>query len=230
MTPPDDVVPEEENPFAPEVDSAPEAPYHLDADTRAAIVSYVLRHIKRYGQKKWARVYEEFSEIPHRTVRRWIDKVLNNEVTDEDILVSSIADAKRGAKKLAGMIPVAPPPTVIAAKGIEARRSIDFMAQLQEMLSDLAMLREFSMSEKDGKKGIRNAMYFSMSIKLRKEVVETCIRAMQAIWELGRMEDMYNIVIEKVGESSPELQREIMEALEELNDSRGMTINANPRR
>jgi hypothetical protein len=232
---------EEENPFAPDADADAEVEVrendhaHLDDETRTAIIAFAQRHLKKHGSDDWSPVYKEFSEIPHRTVRRWIDKVRHGEVTTQEVLVSSIAVAKREAKKLglpsaADHVPAAPVPAVIAAKGADAHRAIDFMQHLQSMLADLEMLREWSMTEKDGKRTIKNAMYFTQAVKLKVQVLETALRAMQEIWDLGKMQDLYDAVIEEVGKASPEVQEKIMGRLVALNDRRGLTIAARPGR
>lgn len=196
-------------------------------ETKRALLGEIREHIKRYGHKEWRRVQEKFPTINDRYFWRMVAKVRDGQA-DEEILQNAVARAKVLARTK-GMIPVAPSPAVIAAGGADITRSINFMLELQQILDDISMVREFSLNPADpetGKRSIKNPVFFTQSIKLRQGALELALRAYQEVWDLRKMSEFYDTIIEEIGKADPEVQRAIMEKLNTLNNERGLTMNA----
>jgi hypothetical protein len=206
--------------------SKKEKPLMTADELRQALVKDVQGHIREHGNKRWELLFAKHPDVSKRTIWRQISRVRNGEVTDPEMLAAAVKQAKRISIKANDVLPHAPPPAVIARATPRTSASIDFMGQFKELLDDISMLKDWSLMEKDGKKTIKNAMYFSQAIKLRISALDTGLRAYQEFWDLRRMEDFYNTILETIAEVDPEVRGLILERLQALNDERGMTIDA----
>ena len=79
-------------------------------------------------------------------------------------------------------------------------------------------------------KRIEDARTFpDRSIGRRLEIIETAVQLMREIWDLGFQERFYDgitqIIVEELA-PVPEIQGRVIQRLTELNNSRGMTVNA----
>jgi hypothetical protein len=193
-------------------------------ELKAACLADIRDHYRQYGATRWKLVMVKHPEIDERHFWRLVKKVKEG-LPDQEILRFAVKKAKHAAKRL---VPAAPSPAMIAAGGAETERNIDFMMHLQELLADAEMIRTWSMTDmdEDGMRKIKNPMFFAKSISLRRELLETALRAMQEIWDLRKMSDFYNTIIDTISQADPATARLIMEKLDALNNERGLTIDA----
>lgn len=194
-------------------------------ELKAACLHDIRNHLREHGAERWKLCRDRHPQISDREFWRLVKKVKEG-LPDTDILRYAVKKAKTAAKKL---LPAAPSPAVIASGGRGVEQKIDFMAHLDELLADIRMVRDYSLKDPDpetGEQGIKNPMYFTKAISLRREVLETALRAMQEIWDLRKMQDFYDVIIRTVSEADPATARLIMERLEEVNNERGLTIDA----
>lgn len=196
-----------------------------DADMKMACVAAVRKHYAEFGATNWKLVMEQFPKMDTRRFWRIVAKVKQG-VPDADILKATIAYAKHQAAKK--VLPASPSPALIYAGGADAKRQIDYMGQLQEMLNDIRDLRDMGLSKPDenGVRKITNTQVFAQAIKLRGETLDRALKAYETVWDLRKMRDFYDTIIEEVGNADPVTAARIMDRLHILNNQRGLTIDA----
>lgn len=218
-----------------------------------AFIAAAHAHMAKHGQKDWKVLLDQFPDVHDQSKWRWIRAARNSTPAPEiisdarDKLVASVRKfpgTQRGAQfaekhlvpdvapSIAADLPAAPSPAYIARTGDEGLRTIDFVAEIQNLYRDATMLRTYSVKERpDPETGeirevINNPAAFDKSIARRADLLETAIRAVQEVWDLRTMQQFYETVIEEIGQESPECQRRIMVRLAELNQRNGMTLGA----
>lgn len=178
--------------------------------------------IEKYGKEGGVKIVRElYPDVPRATWKDWVDTASAGPM---DIAVEK-------AMKAAKHLPVAPPPEYILEKPVEARQGIDFMARLEHLYADAELLRAWSMSSvttADGKTSekIKVPTFFSQSIKLRSDLLETAVRTIQQFYDLRRMQRFYDTILEEISAESPEVALRITERLAKLDAESGMTIDA----
>lgn len=193
-------------------------------ERRAAMLADIAAHLKEYGSERWNLVMGKYPEVGKRQFFKYVAKVKAGR-TPQDILLSSVKKAKIAARR---NLPAAPSPDVISKGGITARNHIDFMVEFGTLMEDAHLVRDFASTVVEGKRSIKNPMFFVKSVQLRVSLMETQLKAMDAIWNLTQQLEFYNAVVEEVAKESPEAARRIMERLERLNAEKGMTMYATP--
>jgi len=190
---------------------------------KEAVIAELRDAIKNYGTEAAPKlVRERYPDIAKPTWYRWLKEV---QATPMDVAVQTAV--KAAAKHL----PVAPPPSYINERPVEARQGINFMERLEHLYADAEMLRAWSTSkvtDASGKESerIKVPAFFSQSIKLRSDLLETAVRTVQQFYDLRRMQQFYDSVLEEIAAESPEVAQRITERLARLDSEMGMTVNA----
>lgn len=217
-------------------------------DEKGQVLAAIREHVRVFGRRDWKRIRDRFPNVADRKFFRWVALVTETapgdprkHVRTSDLVRGEKAETLRGAvdeaRELAAKnIPAAPPPEYLARTGAAGRRNIDFLAATNEIWGDVMLLRDYAMNPdpelKGTPKSIKNPMYFDTSIKRRLDVMDSALRAMQAIWDLHYMEKFFQnivqIIVEEIGPANPEVQLRVLQRLQALNDRTGMTIHAEP--
>ena len=194
---------------------------------KAAAIEAINAHLKKHGPVDWERVESKFPDVPKATLWRWI-KELRDKASDSPSRQKLQAASKKvrkvveDIKEIGGLLPAIPSPAYMAAKGAEAEASMNFMGRVNELYSDAVMLRAYSLNA-EGK--IKMPMFFSQSIKLRRDILQTGITTLQEIYDIRMVQGLHDAILEAIGEEAPEVQRKVMERLHKLNRERGITID-----
>jgi len=151
-------------------------------------------------------------------------------VPDHETVRGAIQDMAQRAQTAAMKenIPHPPPPAIIAAGGLPNRKRLDYLTHIHEMLADCDRLRTFAMKvdPATGEERIHNPLFFTQAMRMRNEVLNTAISAMKALWDIQKMQQFYDAIVAEVAKVDPETGRRLMERLQELDDERGLTMNA----
>lgn len=180
------------------------------------IMAELREAIAKYGPEAGPKLVRERypdSVVSKPTWYRWLRK-LNASPLDVAVL-----SAKQAAKKAGKSLPVAPPPQYMIDRPTEARGNVKFMTRLEHLYQDAELLRAWSMTE-DGQK-IRVPAFFAQSVKLRSDLLERALQALQQIYDLEYMQKFYDTVVSEIAKTDPEAARTIMEKLQKLNEERG---------
>ena len=198
------------------------------------------------GSTNWKDLMGKFPEVHEQTKWRWLRQAKEADVSKPQLvnakakLVQKIkkiggTDRQReaeeaGVEKIARHLPAAPSPNYIARTGEAGMANLDFVAEIHALYADAQKLRAYAMKTKVDADGevtevINNPAAFDKSILRRASLIETAIKTVQEVWDLRQMQNFYQIVIEEIGEESPECQRRIMERLAALNARQGFTLS-----
>ena len=184
-------------------------------------ISDLQTHIAEHGQKDWAIVRENYTDVPEATFWRWVKGVKEGKLTPKQI-----SDAKKKIRKrvrkapheqIAEKLPVAPSPEYIAKNGTDY---VDFMTQYQDLVNDATLLREVSM--RDGKP--RNIRAYTDSIKLRRELLDTKLKALERVWDLEQMQRYYRTIINVIQREDAGVAKRLIKALREEDALNGMAL------
>lgn len=165
---------------------------------------------------------DKYQSVPKASWHRWV-KSVKTMVGHIDQKTMRLDESAAIALEASEHLPAAPSPDYITTSG-RASGNLDFMRELERLYEDAEKLRTFAMDEKTGR--IKLPKYLAQSINLRNGLLQTTLKAMQEVWDLRRMTEFYDAVINAVAEESPECAGRIMERLKKLNAETGMTYEA----
>lgn len=198
-------------------------------------IADIQQHLAKNGSKDWGALvakYCDTGDVNKTTFWRWIAEAKEVGVTP-GILTTAKAKIRQQLKRdVSKHLPVAPSPNYVAQEGERAMANIDYAIEIKRLYGDANLLREYGMAaikDDDGNivgEKIKNPHVFERSIKARADLLDQGLRAISEIWELRRIQNFYQIVIETIGEESPECQKRILTRLAALNAQHGMTMDA----
>ncbi len=195
-------------------------------DGAAECYDAIIAHLKKNGSAKWRTVRDNYPEVGIRKFWRLVARA-KEEPAIRGPLVTAALDA---ANRIAALRPSdamsAAPPRAVAKEASCSMKNIDLMETLRDLMVDAVLIRDWSMTKVDenGNRGIRNVMFFAQSVKLRRELVETMLKTWNETFDLQRMQEFYNVILDEIERASPEVQAAIMERLRMLNTERGFSF------
>jgi hypothetical protein len=205
----------------------------LTEERKREICNLIKYHLVSVGQSSMEELCKTFTDISRPTFYRLLKEIRENGDSDAPI----IGEARKRVKKIierneeiVGKIkdnlPATPSPAIVAEKGgDEIGAQVNFLARLEHLYQDAEKLRNYSMAMgEDGSEKIKNPHFFTISIKQRRDLLETAIHAMQEVYSLERMQQFYNIIIEEVGKVDKNLQKDILKRLREVNNQYGISM------
>jgi hypothetical protein len=207
----------------------------LPEERKKEILAAIHEHLAIEGPRNWDKLMPSLG-ISKPTLHKYVKEIQGIAGSDEapgllrlaqkriKQTVQPIVDAKA---EIADHLPAMPSPNVVAAKGESAIVNVNFMMRLESLYRDAEMIRDYSTSKgEDGKEKIKNPVFFTSSIKQRRELLETALHAMQEVYDLNRMQQFYDAIVEEIGKVDPAMQRAVIEKLRALNNRYGITMEA----
>lgn len=210
-------------------------PKIIPEDLKREIQNAIREHLAIEGPRNWDTLIAQY-DISRPTFFKYVKEVQG--IAGSDASPGLLRLAKKQIKKVVTEIedaksevvrhlPATPSPNIIAAKGERAMVNIDFMTRLESLYQDAEMVRAYAITmDEAGREKIKNPAFFVNSIKQRRELLETGLKAMQEVYDLNKLQDMQRAIIAVIENASPEMQVEIIEKLRELNSRYGMTVEA----
>jgi hypothetical protein len=183
----------------------------IDSKTRACLDEAISKHLAAYGPREWAIVQQQFPNVPDATFWRMVRKV------------KARAVRSAGAKLLAPgatseMDKGDAPPLARPLSDHDAAFCMNLRQHYKMLLDDVDLLRDTA-TDKNGE--IVDSQMFAKSVGLRERVLASAIQTLQSLWDLGKMDDLYDEVVHAIQETSPEMQLTLMRRLQNLAESRG---------
>jgi len=194
---------------------------------KASAVEAISSHLRDCGPVEWERVASKFPDVPKATLWRWIKEVrakASDSPSRQKLQAAKkkIRDVVDEVRTAGGSLPAMPSPAYIAAAGAEGLDTLRYMGCIHQLYEDALLLRAYALNA-DGK--IRIPAFFERSIRLRRDILQTGLDAQQEVYDLQKMQEMQNAIIEAVGEASPEIQKKVIDRLRRLDRERGITVN-----
>ncbi|MEX3764399.1 hypothetical protein [Paraburkholderia phenoliruptrix] len=210
-------------------------PKKFPEEQKREILRAISEHLAIEGPQNWDPLIERLG-ISRPTLFKFVKEVRGISGSDAapgllrlaqkqiKEVVQPIVDAK---EEVAKHLPAVPSPNTIAHKGQAAIVHVDFMTRLESLYQDAEMIREYSIvRDENGKQKIKNPVFFASSIKQRRELLETFLHSVQEVYDLNRMQSMFDTIVDEIGRADPELARKVIDRLRELNNRYGLTMEA----
>jgi hypothetical protein len=200
------------------------------------------------GPREWDKIVGRFKDVAGRaTIFRYIKEV-KDEV--EKSAAASSSGALRMAQKrihastdspekmkgkIKAHLPHPPSPAIVADDPVKMQTAFNFLAFFRGIIDDSEALRMHSlfrnpdgtaMLNEDGTVKIKNPNLLGQNILQRRNLADTYLNAYATVYDAQRIEELYNAIIEEIGTVSPDVQRAILVKMRELDNRRGLTMNA----
>lgn len=139
-----------------------------------------------------------------------------------DALRRSLADPAA----LSQTIAAATMPASESASGLtpgEARRSLNLIGRLEQLWEDCEMVRKHSVNtDKEGGESIKLLRAFCQSISMRNGIIGNVLAALEKLWNMQKMQDFHDAVIDEVRKESPECAARIVARMARLAADTGL--------
>jgi hypothetical protein len=97
-------------------------------------------------------------------------------------------------------------------------------------MEDARLLRAFSMGKNaDGVEVVKNALFFSKSIELRRQLMDTALKVMREVYALQDSREVWDALLEEIFKEAPQIRNRVLEKIAEYNNRRGLTLHMQAR-
>jgi hypothetical protein len=183
----------------------------ITQDVRSAVKADIRSHLLAGRTDGWKSVQKKYPEISKATFfryRREVELSLTGGNLDPD---QEAADASADDASLAS-VKIARTASEMTTFPIKSPREI---AQgYQELFADSQRMRAYAL---DSKGKVRDPVAFSRSVKMRENALGCIFMSRRELWDMERIEQFYNTIIDVIGEADPEMQRAMMRKLHDFN-------------
>jgi hypothetical protein len=202
---------------------------------RERAIADIEAHLAVHGASNWRPLREQYAHLSDASWWRYV-KLAKEKVAAKPLFEEARQQLTERAARTtqeekvaaaAACLPATPSPDFIAKAGEKGRVQLDLLQRFEELHADALLLREFATSPaENGSRKIRNPMFFHLSIKVRDDLLNTALKAAQAVYDLQRMQQFYDLIVEEIARENPECAQRIMERLQALNERAGISFNA----
>jgi len=195
------------------------------APSSEACMAAIHAHMKDHGSTNWQLVMDKYPDVPKQRFWRLVKMVKEGQPNTAHV-IGATRRAKREA--INAGLPAVPPPDHLMRDMSRARVNIDFMKEFGDLMQDAHLVRDWSSKiNEDGKREIKNPVYFEKSVRLRVDIMDSYVRTMREVWDLQKAGDFFRVLTKIIGDADPELQRELMARLEEEAQKHRMVLDMN---
>ena len=211
-------------------------------EQKAEVIAAIREHLMLEGPANWDATMARFPDVSRSTFFRYIKEV-------RESIEGAAAEDSPGALKLAQKtirtrvestaktqerirehLPVAPSPAVVAAAPQDALKAFNFFAFFDQIVRDVELSRGSAVTvNPDGTEKVKNPVLLDRNLARRLSIIETYLHSIETVYNMERIRELYDLIIEEVGKASPDLQQAVLVRLRELNNRRGITMAANVR-
>lgn len=139
---------------------------------------------------------------------------------------AAMPKAEKTTEKIKAHLPTAPSPAVVAADPGNSARAFQFFQFFNKIVGDAELLRGTAVvKNEDGTEKVRNPAMLEKSMRGRLAILDTYLHSVETVYNMERIRELYDLVIEEVGKASPDIQMAVLARLRELDNRRGLTMN-----
>ncbi len=198
---------------------------------REEAIAAIREHLAAKGKDGVMEMREvRFPHVKLKTWYAWIEQAKKKPFTPQMFadaraaLAASIDDPSILDAAVSRVLP--PAPATIADIGpAEARRSLNLINRHEQLWQDCLMVRAHSVKSDEGKETIKLLKAFMQSISMRSGILKNVMDALEKLWNMKRMQDFHDSVVEEIAKESPECAARILARLSALSESCGMTMD-----
>lgn len=184
---------------------------------RAELMRAIASHLRDNGAGNWNKLQGRFPLVPAATFWRYVRKVRTSE-TDRIALGQA---RQRLADHVALQVHNAADQQISGAElpsVASGWKQLNLLRHLEQAFADIDALRAFARSEGQ----ISHPHFFAQTIGMRDRTVATALRCAESIWDVQRMWDFYDVLVEEVASESPEVARRITQRFRDVAKERGI--------
>lgn len=169
-----------------------------------------------------------YAHVPKGTWYNWVLQAKKTPYSPEDmdkarkVLAATIEDPSLLEREMSRVIP--PAPAVVADIGPqEARRSLNLINRFEHLYQDCLMVRNHSVNtDKEGGESIKLLRAFCQSITMRNGILNSVMAALEKLWNMQKMQDFHDAIIDEVRKESPECAARIVARINRLSEATGI--------
>lgn len=208
-------------------------------ERKGEIIAAVTEHLKVDGPGNWDALMAKYPEVSRATFFRYIKEArerIEGAAAEhggkalrlaQKQIAARVESSDTTQKKIKAHLPVAPSPAVVAAAQADAISSFNFFAFFGRIVSDLDLVRGSAVTVgADGMEKARNPVLLDRNLSRRLQALETYLHSIETVYNLERIRELYDLIIDEVGKADPDIQRAVLVRLRELDNKRGITMNA----
>lgn len=213
----------------------------LTDEQKSVITNEIRDHILIEGPRNWDGLMAKYPDVSRATFWRLVKETrerMENQAAGEGPgavreiqkrIRERVATPDQIKEKVKAHLPVAPSPAVVAAAPQDAMEAFNFFAFFNQIVEDSMLARNQNIKvNPDGTTKIVNPMMFDRNLSQRRNLLNSYTQAVDTIYNMERIRDLYDMIIEAIGEASPEIQQVVLAKLRNLNNRVGMTMAAKP--
>ena len=171
---------------------------------------------------------ERWNHVPVATWYSWVAQAKRAKPTAADLAVArdTLRRSLGNPAALSEVVAPATMPASEAAGGLtpgEARRSLNLIGRLEELWQDCLMVRRHAIKHSGaGDEEIKLLKAFCQSINMRNGIIGNVLAALEKLWNMQKMQDFHDAVIDEVRKESPECAARIVARMARLAASTGI--------
>jgi hypothetical protein len=177
-------------------------------------------HLIKTGGTSWGELRQAFPDVPVATFWRWVKEMKARPSPEQFRAARTLLAQVPGSGLSEGAVLPAPISlTTVAAGGLKAVQKIDFILEVNELMSDARLLRGFAMTP--DMTGVRDSRVFIDAAKLRTQVLQMYVTALPLVYSGERTQHLYTAVIDAVASCDPGMARQILDRVRALSSEAG---------
>jgi len=196
---------------------------------RDAAFAAIRQHLATHGRDGVMDLRSErWEHVPMATWYNWVALAKSAKPTAADLAVARDALRRSLADPavLSQTITPATMPASESAGGLtpgEARRSLNLIGRLEQLWEDCEMVRRHAVKTNEaGGEDIRLLKAFCQSISMRNSIIGNVLAALEKLWNMQKMQDFHDAVIDEVRKESPECAARIVARMARLAADTGL--------
>ncbi len=189
----------------------------------------IRQHLAAHGRDGVMKLRaERWSHVKVQTWYNWIALAASTKPTAADLATArdTLRRSLENPAVLTKAVLGATMPASEAAGGLtpgEVRRSLNLIGRLEELWEDCQMVRRHAVrGGEDGGEQIKLLKAFTQSITMRNGVIANVLAAFERLWNMQKMQDFHDAVIDEVRKESPECAARIVARMARLAASTGI--------
>lgn len=209
-------------------------------ERKKEILQAIYDHLMIEGPRGWDTLAQSVaSEISRPTFFRYVKEVREAEerkaathgngalIEAQKRIRASVESPDITTKKIKAHLPSAPSPAIVAAAPQDMISSFNFFAFFDRIVSDAELVRGASISvNADGSERVKNPGLLDKNLQRRLQILETYMHSVEVVYNMDRIRELYDLIIEEIGKAAPDVQQAVLFRMRELDNRRGLTINA----
>lgn len=206
-----------------------EAMARAPLEGKAEALAAIRAHIGNQGRRGVAELRESrWSHVSPKTWLNWITEATRNKPTAAD-QAAALDTLRRSIGNPSVLSEAIAPATMPASEPVggltpgEARRSLNLIGRLEELWQDCLMVRRHAIKHNGaGDEEVKLLKAFCQSINMRNGIIGNVLAALEKLWNMQKMQDFHDAVIDEVRKESPECAARIVARMARLAASTGL--------